>query len=263
MMTSSFERFAAASRARAEAAMKTHPLDAYEDLLQRLPPVRPFAGRLTRAAGPLPRIIAGMYRSRPDAASPREGYAPRRIALGYARVGAAALSVPTEPDAFGGELSHLVEVKSAHLPVLRNDFLVTPYQVAESRAAGADAVLLIAGMLSGPPLGIMLHAARRYEIEALVEVRDENELGAAIDAGASSVVVKGSDARGAPAHTGACLRLAKRIPGGVTAVADNGIGTRDDLQPLLDAGYEAFLVDEALMSEQDPGDALWKIMQPA
>ncbi len=243
--------------------MATQPLDGYEDLIGRLPAVRPFAARLSRTAGPPPRVIAEMKRSAPGAGLLRQSYVPRQIALGYARVGAAAISVATEPDQFGGDLSHLVEVRAAHLPVLRNDFLVTPYQVAESRASGADAVLLIAGMLPGPPLGIMLHAARRYGIEAMVEISDETELAAALDSGARVVSVSGRNPETMRADPAALLELRKKVPSDVTAVARGGIGAREDIDRLLDGEFDAFLIGEALMREHDPGDALWKIMQPA
>lgn len=253
------DRFGAASRARFEAALRQRSLAQLEDVIGQIPPARPFAARLTPQAGPLPRVVAEMKRSSPSAGPLRADYAPRRIALGYARVGAAALSVLTEPDGFGGDLSHLQQARAAHLPILRKDFLVTPYQIAESRVEGADAVLLIVALLPGPALGLMLHAARRYAIEALVEVHDEEELARASGEGASLIGVNNRDLRTMTVSLETSLRLAPRLPRSAVAVAESGIRSRSDLERLAEAGYAAFLIGEALMRADDPGDALWRL----
>ncbi|HET9482274.1 MAG TPA: indole-3-glycerol phosphate synthase TrpC [Candidatus Polarisedimenticolia bacterium] len=262
MTATPLERFAAEARRRAESGMTARSLADHESLLGRLPPARPFASRLTRDAGATPRVIAEMKRSSPSAGLLRENYAPRQIAFGYARVGAAALSVLTEPDAFGGDLSHLVEVRAAHLPTLRKDFLVTPYQIAESRTAGADAVLLIAAVLPGPALGIMLAACRRYGIEALVEVHGEEELSRALGEGAGLIGVNNRDLHTMGVDLSVSERLSPKIPAGIVKVSESGIRARADLDRLAKAGYDAFLVGEALMREADPGDALWRLMHP-
>ncbi len=261
-MSNALERLARASRARVEAEMKDDPLDTIEERIEGLPAVRPFGARLASSAGPPPRVIAEIKRSSPSAGILRENYHPLQIARGYTRVGAAAVSVLTEPDEFGGDLSHLSEVRAAHLPVLRKDFLITPYQVAQSRAAGADAVLLIARLLPGPALGLMLHAAKRYGVEPLVEVHDEEELGHALDCGASLVGVNNRDLATMQVDLGVCERLAPRIPRGVVKVAESGIRSRSDLDRLAQAGYDAFLIGEQLMRAHDPGDALWRIITP-
>jgi len=257
------ETFAAESKVRAEARMAETPLAALEERVEALPAARPFGARLTRQAGPVPRVIAELKRASPSAGTIREDYAVRQIAFGYARVGAAALSVLTEPRAFGGDLGHLVEARSAHLPLLRKDFLVTPYQVAESRAAAADAVLLIAGILPGASLGLMMSAARRYGVEALVEVHDADELARAIDEGASLVGVNNRNLRTMEVDLETSIRLAPRIPAGTIAVSESGIRSRGDIDRLMSAGYEALLIGEAAMRGPDPGDALWRMLQPS
>jgi indole-3-glycerol phosphate synthase len=257
------ERFILASRARAEADIMQRPLADLEELIATLPPSRSLAARLTRAAGPLPRVIAEMKRASPSGGVLRENYRPRQIAMGYARVGAAGLSVLTEPEEFGGDLDHLSEVRPAQLPVLRKDFLVTPYQIAQSRVAGADAVLLIVAILEGPSLGIMVQAARRYGTEALVEVHDEEELRLALDAGAGLIGVNNRNLRTMEVSLGTAARLAPLIPSDVMMVAESGIRSRADIERLMSAGYEAFLVGEQLMRSDDPADALWALMQPA
>jgi len=262
-MTSVLDQLAPASRARAEAEMKEHPVALFERLIETLPAVRPFAARLSASAGPVPRMIAEMKRASPSAGPLRTDYQPRRLAMGYARVGAAAISVLTEPQMFGGELSHLAEARAAHLPVLRKDFLTTPYQVAQSRAAGADAVLLIAAMLPGQVLGIMMAAAARYGVETLVEVHDEEEMKRAAGAGATLIGVNHRDLRTMEVDLRTGPRLVAALPEGALAVAESGIRSRADIDRLMEAGFNAFLVGEHLMRAPDPADALWSLMQPS
>lgn len=261
-MSTILDRFAAASRGRAESDMMARSLADLESVIESLPPARPFAARLTRGAGPVPRIIAEMKRASPSAGVLRAEYRPRQLAMGYARVGAAALSVLTEPEEFGGDLDHITEARPAHLPILRKDFIVTPYQVAQGRVAGADAVLLIAAILRGPALGILLAAARRYGIEALVEVHDEEELKRVVDAGASMIGVNNRDLRSLEVDLGTAARLAPLVPSDIVMVAESGIQERADLGRLMAVGYEAFLIGEHLMRSDDPADALWRLMHP-
>ncbi|MGH9868313.1 MAG: indole-3-glycerol phosphate synthase TrpC [Candidatus Polarisedimenticolia bacterium] len=251
MRTGDLKGLAQAARIRAEADMGERSLADLEELIAVLPPVRPFGARLTRAAGPVPRVIAEMKPPSPDSGGTDRPYRPRQLALGFARVGAAALSVITEPDVHGGQLSHLLEARPAHLPILRSDCLITPYQVAQTRLAGADAVLLIAAVLEGPPLGIMLQAARRYGLEAMVEAHSPEDAARAFAEGASLVA----------------LTPEARAPGpaaprpGTIAVA--GAGGRQEVFHLVDSGYDAILVGDALMQADDPGDALWKLLERA
>jgi len=252
-----------ASRARAESDMKDRPLFDLEALIETFPPSRKFSARLRRDAGPAPRIIAGMERSTPGGGPPRRIYRPRQIAMGYARVGAAAISVMTEPEQFGGDLDHISEARPAHLPILRNDFLVTPYQVAQSRVAGADAVLLIAGLLAGGALGIMINAAQRYGVEALVEIHDDETLERAMTAGADLVAVNSREPGAMRIDLDAGLRLCSKIGPGAVRVARGGIGSRADVDRLSAAGYDALFVGGQLMRADDPADALWALMQPS
>ena len=262
-MTARLEDLARSSEERAREGMGKHPLEEYEALIETFPAARPFAARLEKDAGPLPRMIAELKRRSPSAGLLRDPYVPRQLAIGYARAGAAALSVLTEPTGFDGDIAHLVEVRPAHLPVLRKDFLVTRWQLAESRVAGADAVLLIAALLpggaQGGALGAMLAAARQYGMEALVEVHDEEELARALDAGATTIGVNNRNLRTLEVDLSTCERLAAGIPKGVLAVAESGIGSRRDIDRLMRCGYSAFLVGEALMRSHDPGDALWRL----
>jgi len=262
-VTSWLERFGLASRARAEQEMARRGLDQLEKIIETLPPVRPLAARLAHQAGPAPRMIAEMKRSSPTAGVLRKEYSPRQIAMGYARVGAAAVSVLTEPDQFGGDLSHLTEARASHLPVLRKDFLVVPYQIAQARVAGADAVLLIAALLQGADLAEMLGAARRYRIETLVEVHDEQDLGRTLEHSVKLVGINNRDLRSLEVDLRTCERLAPLVPPGVLRVAESGIKRRADIDRLTGSGFEAFLVGEQLMRAADPADELWRLTQPS
>ncbi len=260
-MDTRLEAFAEASRRRAEAGMAESPLASLESLIDTLPAARPFGARLRGGAGPAPRIIAELKPRSPSAGVLQDPYQPRRVAIGYARVGAAAVSVLTEPEVFGGDMAHVIEARAAHLPILRKDFLVTPWQIAQSRVGGADAVLLIAAILTGPVLGAMIGAARRYGLEAIVEVHDEEDLARALDEGASIVGVNSRDLRTLEVDLGTAERLAPRLPGGICSVAESGIRTPGDLRRLAACGYDAFLIGETLLRTPDPGDALWRLME--
>jgi indole-3-glycerol phosphate synthase len=157
-----------------------------------------------------------------------------------------------------------VEARAAvGVPVLRKDFVVDPWQLWEARAAGADAALLIVAALSDTELASLLDAAREASLDALVEVHDRGELDRALGAGASIVGVNNRDLRTLGVRLETSLELAPSIPNGVVAVAESGLRTGDDLRRLHDAGFDAFLVGESLMSAEDPGAALAALLAEA
>ena len=214
-----------------------------------------FRARLRRGNGC--NVIAECKRRSPSRGILREAYAPARLAEGYAAAGAAAISVLTEPAFFDGSLDHLAAVRAAvAAPVLRKDFLVSPFQVTEARAHGADAVLLIAAALGGRALGDLLAAARGAGLAALVEVHDARELARALDAGADVVGVNNRDLRTMQVDLRTSHALIGGIPDAVTAVAESGLRTAEDLRALRRAGYDAFLIGESFMTRDDPGAAL-------
>jgi indole-3-glycerol phosphate synthase len=147
----------------------------------------------------------------------------------------------------------------APLPLLRKDFVIDPYQIAEARVAGADAVLLIVAALAPAALyALRVHAAE-LGLDALVEVHDERELDAALAAGAELVGINNRDLRTFSTDLAVTERLASRVPGGVTVVAESGIFTHDDVQRLEAAGAHACLVGESLMREPDLCSALRRL----
>ena len=211
-----------------------------------------------------PRVIAECKRRSPSKGILRENYDPAAIAAGYAAAGAAAISVLTEPTFFDGSLAHLEAVRAAvNIPVLRKDFIVTPYQLAEARAAGADAALLIAAALDDGALNELLRAAESFGLDALVEVHDEPELERAVAAGACIIGVNSRNLHTLSVDTGVLHALAPRIPRGVVAVAESGIRDAETIRALRDAGYRGFLVGERFMTAEDPGSALKALMTGA
>jgi len=206
-------------------------------------------------------VIAECKRRSPSRGVLRWEYEPASIARGYEASGAAAISVLTEPAFFDGALAHLESVRAAvSLPVLRKDFILDPYQVWEARAAGADAILLIAAALDDAALLALLAEAREASLEALVEVHDEEELGRALAAGAAIVGVNNRDLRTLNVDIGTSRRLAPLLPSGVIAVAESGLRTEGDLRELQAIGYRGFLVGERFMTAGDPGAALGALL---
>ena len=209
------------------------------------------------ANGDGPRVIAECKRRSPSRGILRHDYAPAAHARAYAEAGAVAISVLTEPTFFDGSPIHLREVREAvEIPVLRKDFIVSEYQLLEAAAFGADAVLLIVGALEPGELVELLRAADRLRLAALVEVHDLEELRRALEAGARMVGVNSRNLRTLAVDPRVFDAVASELPPGLTAVAESGIRTRDDLTRLSRAGYHAFLVGERLIAQPDPGVAL-------
>jgi indole-3-glycerol phosphate synthase len=198
-----------------------------------------------------PAIIAEFKRASPSkgaiaAANPAE------VAREYERGGASAISVLTDEKFFAGSLDDLATARGAiDLPVLRKDFTIDEYHVAEAAAHCADAVLLIATVLEPERLRALREYAGRLELAALVEVHDERELRMALDSGADIIGVNNRNLRTFETTIDTALKLAKRIPAGVVKVAESGIRTAEDVRKLRDAGYDAFLVGEHLMRARD------------
>jgi len=236
------------------------PLDRQHPHVAGAPAVRPFAAALVRPREM--RVIAEHKRRSPSRGAIREDLAPADVARRYEAAGAAALSVLTDEPFFGGRLEHLREARAATaLPALRKDFVVDPWQVAEARAAGADAVLLIVAALDDAELRELLSEARAIGVDALVEVHDQGELDRALAAGARVVGVNNRDLRTLAVSLDTSLALAPRIPDDVVAVAESGIKSGPDLKRLRDAGFDACLVGEHLMSAPDPGGALRRLLE--
>ena len=255
------DRMAAASDARARAAEARRPAEALAARAARLPP--PPALRLSPQGFDL---LAEVKRRSPSAGT-LAGSALKVAAQGrnYARGGAAALSVLTEPDEFAGDLAHLKEVAAAvPVPAMRKDFLVSPYQLLEARAAGAGGVLLIAAILPGTQLKAMVAAAQQLGLFVLLEVFDRAELdravavlratGPALAAGAcrSLVGVNCRDLRTLRVDFGRFAALAPALPRDIPAVAESGVETTAQAARVAALGYDVALVGTALMRAAEP-----------
>ncbi|HOP35816.1 MAG TPA: indole-3-glycerol phosphate synthase TrpC, partial [Syntrophales bacterium] len=186
---------------------------------------------------------------------------PVGLARLYEREGAAAVSVLTDREFFGGEKEDLTRARRAvSLPLLRKDFIIDPCQVWESRLLGADAILLIAGLLETEELAGLLREAGEAGLEALVEVHGEEDLTKALAAGAGLLGINNRDLRTFVTDLSMSERLAPRIPPDRAVVSESGIQTRADVERLTRAGIRAFLVGEALVSRKDPGEKLRELL---
>ena len=198
-------------------------------------------------------VIAEMKQRTPSMGVLAEDYRPADLARSYAAGGAAAISVLTHMAGFGGRAEHLGLVRGVtDLPVLRKDFITDAFEIAEARAAGADAVLLIAAALERDDLERLVTAAKSRSLGALVEVHDETELHIALDAGATIIGINHRNLRTFEIDLGLTERIRGQIPGGVLVVAESGIHSAADARRMREAGADAILVGEELMRAQDP-----------
>jgi indole-3-glycerol phosphate synthase len=228
---------------------------------KKVAPPRDFPRALARA-GRI-NIISELKKASPSRGVIRAEYAPAVLAASLEEAGAAALSVLTEEDFFSGSLGDLKEAsRVTQIPILRKDFIVDPWQVWETRAAGADSYLLIAAVLNDTELRELLELGRALKMEALVEVHSREELGRVLDAGARIIGVNNRDLRDFQVHLETSLGLADAIPEECIAVSESGLRTHDDLLRLERAGFDAFLIGEHMMQSADPALALRALLAP-
>jgi indole-3-glycerol phosphate synthase len=261
--TTFLDRIVAHKREEVAARCERVPLAEVERLARDQPPALDFAGVL---AAPGMRLIAEVKAASPSKGVLIEPFEPMAIAADYLAAGTDAISVLTDEHFFKGSLDHLRAVKGLSLagatprPVLRKDFLLDRYQVAEARASGADAILLIVAMLSDEALRDLHLAAREWGMAALVEVHDEAEAERAVAAGATLVGINNRDLHSFKVDLAVTERLAPLLPDGVAIVGESGIGTADDVQRLAAAGVDAILVGESLVKAPDRGAAIRSLL---
>jgi indole-3-glycerol phosphate synthase len=218
---------------------------------------RGFQSSLRKAATQGAAVIAELKKASPSKGILRDDYHPATIAKGYEKVGAAAISVLTDEPFFKGSLGDLTKVSEAvKIPVLRKDFILDPFQILEARAAGADAVLLIVAAHKDSDLEALFSAARRLRLDVLCEVHTRKELERAVSLGANVIGVNCRDLTTMQVNPRVHMDLVKAMPASVLRVAESGIKSPVDIERLLEAGYDAFLVGEALMRQPDPAAAL-------
>ena len=245
-------------RHREVAAADTRPIDGLIALAAAMPPVRPFVASLQAAvaAGELA-VISEIKRRSPSKGALNADLDPAVLAASYASGGAAAMSVLTDSEFFGGSVADLQAARAAvSLPVLRKDFTVSPHDVCDARMMGADCVLLIAAALTPSELRDLHRLADDIGIAVLVEIHDEPELESALGAGASLIGVNQRDLVTFQVDHERAVRMAAIIPDDVTKVAESGVRGASDARALRSAGFHAVLVGETLVTAADPAAAL-------
>ncbi len=213
------------------------------------------------AAPERPRIIAEIKRASPSAGRMREEFSPPELARAYAAGGAAALSIVTDAHFFQGELDWISAVRPlVEVPILRKDFILDPLQLRESRAAGADAVLLIAALLTERELAGLLAEAAALDLECLVEIHDETDLDKVCRVRPAIVGINNRDLRDFSINLETSVKLAARLPSGTLVVSESGIGKAADIRHLQQSGIDAFLIGTSLVRARDPRARLLRLI---
>ena len=250
--------------ARTRARLAESPLDAAEVRRKAAAAARSrvshaFAAALARRGIS---VIAEIKSASPSAGPIVERPDVGAIALEYRNGGAAAISVVTEPEFFGGSSAWISRAREASgLPVIMKDFIVDPDQLLAGVAAGPDAVLLLASLLDHQAIRRCIALLDEHGCDALVEVHDEDELARAVDGGARLIGVNNRDLRTFDVDLGTSERLGRSIPAGTLKVAESGIRTAADVRRLRDAGFDAFLVGESLLRHNDRSAAVRRLIE--
>jgi indole-3-glycerol phosphate synthase len=215
---------------------------------------RPFAEALSR---PGTSVIAEHKRRSPSAGTIRDGASCAEIVTGYERGGAAAVSILTEEEHFGGSLADLRDARAAtELPMLRKDFTIDPYQLYEAKVAGADAVLLVVGALEQEDLASLYAQSRELDLDALVEIHDDEELERALELDCDVIGINNRNLEDFSVDIQRTFDLLADVPAGKVVVSESGIHHRGQIEELEQVGVDAVLVGEAIMRAPDPESAL-------
>jgi len=256
------DRIIAAKRDEIARRRADRTLAELKSIVADLPPPRDFAGELkTRAAASGDAVIAEIKRASPSAGIIRADFDPAEIAQSYQHGGATCLSVLTDEGFFSGQNAFLVEARKAcSLPVLRKDFIIDPWQVIETRAIGADAMLLIVAALDDDQLAELAQLGTELGLSVLVEVHDDADMERALAVPGNLVGINNRDLRRLNTDLDTSLRLAPKVPSNRLVIAESGIHSPADLQHLQAGGIGAFLIGESLMRQPEPGAALARLI---
>jgi indole-3-glycerol phosphate synthase len=251
------ERIVAAKRAEVAQLRDRLPLSSLEKVVRTVPPPRDFVGAL-RAKKPA--VIAEIKKASPSRGVLRAAFDPAAIARSYESAGAACLSVLTDRDFFQGSSEDLQAARAAcSLPVLRKDFVIDPYQVFESRAIGADCILLIAACVPAAEMRALESLAHRLGMAVLVEVHDAAELEASLALQTPLIGINNRNLKTFETLLETTLELLPRVPPERLVITESGILAAGDVKRMQGAGVNAFLVGEAFMRAPDPGVALHEL----
>ena len=233
------------------------PMNELRDRARDMDDARGFEARLREVAADRAAVIAEIKKASPSQGVIRAEFEPAKHARSYESAGAACLSVLTEQDHFQGDPEHLKAAREAcDLPVLRKDFIVEPWQVWETRAMGADAMLLIVAALGDTQLEDLHGLGREAGLDVLVEVHEGTELARAARLAPTLLGVNNRNLETFEVDLETCERLKPAAPPEALLVAESGIHAREHVERLRTSGIHAFLVGEAFMRADDPGDAL-------
>jgi indole-3-glycerol phosphate synthase len=252
------EKIVATKQQEVIAAQVARPFADVDAMARAAPPARGFERALRdRIAHSRPAVIAEIKKASPSKGVLREAFDPPAIAASYERAGAACLSVLTDRPFFQGAPEYLVQAREAcALPALRKEFIVDEYQVAESRALGADAILLIVAALEDPQMASLERCAQDYGMDVLVEVHDAAELSRALALSTRLIGINNRNLRNFSVTLDTTFNLLPRVPPDRLVVTESGIVTARDVTLMRGKGVHAFLVGEAFMRAPDPGAAL-------
>lgn len=260
-MTDILTQIAAYKRKEVEALKQTSPLAPLHRLAEQQPVPRGFEKALATKAETGPALIAEIKKASPSKGLIRADFRPSDFARDYESGGAACLSVLTDSPSFQGQMSYMIQAKQAcSLPILRKDFMVDPYQIVESRAHGADAILIIMAMIDDALAASLLALTIELSMDALVETHDRDELNRAIDIGATLIGINNRNLKTFETSLTTFENLAPHAPTTACLVAESGIFTHDDIVSLTEMGANSFLVGESLMRQEDIVDATQSLL---
>lgn len=264
-MTDTLEKIVAVKREEVAAAIQRKSLAAMRFDAESRVLTRDFVAAMRgKIASGHAAVIAEIKKASPSKGVLRADFIPADIAQSYAEYGAACLSVLTDVQFFQGSVDGLKQARaSCQLPVLRKDFMVDAYQIYESRAMGADAILLIAACLDDAQMKDFEQIARSLDMAVLVEVHDGAELARALKLKTPLIGVNNRNLKTFEVSLDTTLGLMRDIPSDRLLVCESGIHTRDDVLRMGAAGVTAFLVGEAFMRATEPGEALAALFEPA
>lgn len=255
------DRIVAKKREEVDSKKGLLPLSLLKERLDEAPVVRDFKASISRPKDRPINLIGEVKQASPLKGVLRNGFDPPSLAKEYEEHGVCAISVVTDKPFFGGEISHLKDVRAVvDIPILRKDFIIDPYQIYESRINGADAILLISSLLSKDQINEFLTLGRELGMDAIVEVHTEKELDKVLSTDATMIGINNRNLYTFSVDINTTLRLRFQIPKTKIVISESGIRSREDLLLLEEKGVDAVLVGEAILKAQDVGKKIDELL---